>query len=101
MTHRALQIHPGWFDNRPRRPAQRRTPNAPEAPVHHALVTLSPTQRDILLRRMEGKPLREIADECCLSYHTVKRNLSQAYHRLGVGGTADPYRKARAIVCGA
>jgi two-component system response regulator DesR len=46
---------------------------------------LSPRERDILRRVARGLRTAEIAHELCLAPSTVKRYLSSAYSKLGVG----------------
>ena len=50
---------------------------------------LSPRERDILRRLARGLRSAEIAHELCLAQSTVKRHLSSAYSKLGVGSRSE------------
>lgn len=48
---------------------------------------LSKQEREILQRIAEGKPNRRIADDMCLSTHTIKNHKANIIKKLGLGST--------------
>jgi DNA-binding NarL/FixJ family response regulator len=63
-------------------------PNSPD-PNH-----LSKQEREILQQVAEGKPNRDIADELCLSPHTIKNHKANIMKKLGLKTTAALLRYA-------